>query len=126
MSLHSQRPHAHNFTKFTACVNCGRGSLSSDDSAIRYVFPVLWTTSRNGPGKVEANRAYNKSDSLGAAPGAKSAVYDCLVMAALCNRAGHYIFNMVNFGLLTAEICWRVWGTPANFIGFRVLAALLK
>ena len=34
--------------------------------------------------------------------------------------------NMVNFGLLTAEICWRVWGTPANFNGFRVLAALLQ
>ena len=33
--------------------------------------------------------------------------------------------NMVNFGLLTAEICWRVWGTPANFNGFRVLGALL-
>ena len=33
--------------------------------------------------------------------------------------------NMVNVGLLTAEICWRVWGTPANFNGFRVLAALL-
>ena len=33
--------------------------------------------------------------------------------------------NMVNFGLLTAEICWRVWGTPANSNGFRVLAALL-
>jgi len=33
--------------------------------------------------------------------------------------------NMVNFGLLTAEICWRVWGTPANFNGFRVLAASL-
>jgi len=33
--------------------------------------------------------------------------------------------NMVNFGLLTAEICWRVRGTPANFNGFRVLAALL-
>jgi len=33
--------------------------------------------------------------------------------------------NMVNFGLLTAEIRWRVWGTPANFNGFRVLAALL-
>ena len=54
---------------------------------------------------------------------------------------------MVNFGLLTAEICWRVWaplqiltvnfgplaaeivslvwGTPANFNGFRMLAALL-
>ena len=33
--------------------------------------------------------------------------------------------NMVNFGLLTAEICWRVWGTPTNFNGFCVLAALL-
>ena len=33
--------------------------------------------------------------------------------------------NMVNFGLLTAKICWRVWGTPANFNVFRVLAALL-
>jgi len=33
--------------------------------------------------------------------------------------------NMANFGLLTAEIRWRVWGTPANFKGFRVLPALL-
>ena len=32
---------------------------------------------------------------------------------------------MVNFGLLTAEICRRVWRTHANFNGFRVLAALL-
>jgi len=32
--------------------------------------------------------------------------------------------NMVNFVLLTAEICWRVWSTPANFNGFHVLAAL--
>jgi len=32
---------------------------------------------------------------------------------------------MVNVGPLTAEICWRVLGTPANFNGFRVLAALL-
>ena len=32
---------------------------------------------------------------------------------------------MVNFGLLAAEIGLPVWGTPANFNGFRVLAALL-
>jgi len=25
----------------------------------------------------------------------------------------------------SAEICWRVWGTPTNFNKFRVLAALL-
>jgi len=35
------------------------------------------------------------------------------------------LHNMVNFGPLAAEICWRVWGTPANFSGFPVLAALL-
>jgi len=28
-------------------------------------------------------------------------------------------------GPLVAEIGWRVWGTPAHFSGFRVLAALL-
>jgi len=40
-----------------------------------------------------------------------------------------YIFattaRMVNFGLLAAEIGLPVCGTPANFNGFRVLAALL-
>jgi len=32
---------------------------------------------------------------------------------------------MVNFGPLAAEILSLVWGTPGNFNGFRVLAALL-
>jgi len=33
--------------------------------------------------------------------------------------------NVVNFGPLTAEIGSGIWGTPANFNGFRALAALL-
>jgi len=33
--------------------------------------------------------------------------------------------NTVNFGSLAAENRWRVWGTPANLNGIRVLAALL-
>jgi len=33
--------------------------------------------------------------------------------------------NMVNFSPLAAEIVSAVWGTPANFNGFRVLASLL-
>jgi len=33
--------------------------------------------------------------------------------------------NMVNFRPLAAEIDPVVWGTPANFNGFRVLPALL-
>ena len=32
--------------------------------------------------------------------------------------------NMVNFSLLTAEICWRVWDTHANFNGFCVLGSV--
>jgi len=34
-------------------------------------------------------------------------------------------YNVVNLGPLAAEIVLLVWGTPANFNGFRVLAALL-
>jgi len=41
------------------------------------------------------------------------------------NVSPTYPQNMVDFGPLAAEICWRVWGTPANFSTFRVLAALL-
>jgi len=32
---------------------------------------------------------------------------------------------MVHFGLLAAEVGPVVWGTPADFNGFRILAALL-
>jgi len=34
-------------------------------------------------------------------------------------------YNMANFSPLAAEIDPVVWGIPANFNGFRVLAALL-
>jgi len=33
---------------------------------------------------------------------------------------------MANFGPLTVEIGSGVWGTPANFNGFRVLPSLLQ
>ena len=36
-----------------------------------------------------------------------------------------YRHNML-FGPLTAESGWRVWGTPANFNGFHVLASLFS
>jgi len=34
-------------------------------------------------------------------------------------------YNIVNFDLLAAEIVSLVWGTPANFNGFRISAVLL-
>jgi len=33
--------------------------------------------------------------------------------------------NIVNFGPPSTKICWRDWGTPANFNEFHILAALL-
>jgi len=43
------------------------------------------------------------------------------------NISSRYLpHNMVNFGLLTAEISWRIWCTPVNFNGFRVFASLLQ
>jgi len=41
------------------------------------------------------------------------------------NISSTYHHSMVNFGPLMAKISWRVWGTPANFNRFRVLASLL-
>jgi len=41
------------------------------------------------------------------------------------NTASIFSHNMANFGALTAEKGSGVWGTPANFTGLRVLAALL-
>jgi len=41
------------------------------------------------------------------------------------NISSTWAHNMVNFGPLSAEIVSGVWGTPATFNGFRILAALL-
>jgi len=41
------------------------------------------------------------------------------------NNSSTFRHKMVNFDPLTAEIGSGVWGTPANFNGFCVLAALL-
>ena len=41
------------------------------------------------------------------------------------NISSTCLCHMVNFGRLTAENVSGVWATPANFNGFRVLAALL-
>jgi len=45
-----------------------------------------------------------------------------LLSSNISSRCSH---NMANFGPLAAEIDPVVWGTPANFNGFGVLAALL-
>ena len=49
-----------------------------------------------------------------------------LLNSNISPRCLYNIYNMVNFSLLTAEIVSLVWGSPANFSGFRVLASLLQ
>jgi len=45
-----------------------------------------------------------------------------LLSSNISSRCPH---SMVNFRPRTAEIDWRVWGTPSYFSGYHVLAALL-
>jgi len=42
------------------------------------------------------------------------------------STSSRFRHNMVNFGPLTAENGWRVWGTLANFNVFRVFSSLLQ
>jgi len=48
---------------------------------------------------------------------------DSIISSNMSSTCPH---NMANFGPLAAEMDPVVWGTPANFNGFRVLAALLR
>jgi len=57
---------------------------------------------------------------------ATKALSDSWKIVLNSNTSPTCLHNMVNFGPLTAEICSGVWGTPANFNGFRVLPALLR
>jgi len=41
------------------------------------------------------------------------------------NISSTCLHSIMNVSPLVAEICWRVWGTPANFNGFGVFASLL-
>jgi len=49
-------------------------------------------------------------------------IYNAMLSSNISSTCPH---NMVNFDLLAAEIVSLVWGTPGNFNGFLVLAALL-
>jgi len=42
------------------------------------------------------------------------------------NTSSTCLYNMANFGPLTAEIGSGVWGTPTNFNGFPILPSLLQ
>jgi len=71
---------------------------------------AIWAPSRNFVGLYLRNQGtYRQSEKK-------------LLSSNISSTCHH---NMVTFGPLAAEIVLLVWGTPGNFNGFRVLAALL-
>ena len=75
-----------------------------------------------GPKKVAKNRHLGTIPQLCRAISSQPRHVSAIGKKLVKQQCSH---NMVNFGPLAAEIVSLVWGTPANFNGFRVLAALL-
>jgi len=47
-----------------------------------------------------------------------------VTIAQLCRAVSSQLRHVSTSAKKLVKICWRVWGTPANFNGFRVLATL--
>jgi len=86
----------------------------------------MWLAANTGPKKVAKNRYLGTIPQLCRAISSElrhiSTIGKNLLSSNISSTCPH---NMVNFGPLAAEIVSSVWGTPANFNGFVVLAALL-
>jgi len=96
---------------YNACLKCAaRGSLEIQDAKMAQKLP-------------SAHHRITLSGCIFATKVCIDNRKKNLLNSNISSRCTH---NMVNFGPLTAEICWRVWGTPANFNGFRVLPSLLQ
>ena len=118
---HTSAPSVALVTIWNACLKCAAcGSLEIQDAKnchfstiaqlCRAVSTQLKHVSTIGKNLLNSNTSSTRPDNIRTCGGG-IAVYQT--------------DSMVNFDLLTAEICWRVWRTSANFNGFRVLAALL-
>jgi len=79
-----------------------------------------------GPKKVAKNRHLSTIAELRRAISSQLRHVSTIGKNLLCrNISSRCPYNTVNLGPLTAEIDWRVWGTPSYFNGYRVLTALL-
>jgi len=103
----------------TWCGDCGPGA----NSECRSEMCCEWLAGNAGPKK--SLSMHNRTILSGYMFATKAGIDNWkknLLSRNISSRCSH---NMVNFGPLTAEIGPVVWGTPANFNGFSVLAALL-
>jgi len=72
-----------------------------------------------------------KNRHLGTIPQLSGCIFAIRHLSTIGKKQQQYLLHMSSqygeLGPLAAEIDWRVvWGTPANFNGFRVLASLLQ
>jgi len=85
-----------------------------------------WLAENAGPKKVAKNRHLGTIAQLRRAMSSQPSYVSIIGKKNLLssNMSSTCLHNMVNIGPLTAEIGPVDWGIPANFHGFRVLAAL--
>ena len=103
--------------------SAARGSLETQDSSVK--FRGNFTLLRAQKIAKNSSSAHYRTTLLSYIFSNKSRIDNPKNMLN-SNISSTYSHNMVNFGLLAAEIDCRVWGTPANFNGFRVLDSLLQ
>jgi len=84
-----------------------------------------WLTENTGRKKVTKNRHLSTIAQLCQIFVTKACIDNRKKNLLSTNMSSTCPHNMVNFGPLTAEIGSTIWGTPANFNWFRILAAFL-
>jgi len=86
---------------------------------------MCWTWLTGNTGCKKSPFAHHRTTLLGYIFTTKALIDNQKKNLLNSNTSSTFSDNMVNFSPLTAEIGSGVWGTPANFNRFRVLAVLL-
>jgi len=85
-----------------------------------------WLAGNAGPKKVVKNCLLGTITQLCRATGISSQLRHIMTIGEkLSNMSSRCSHNMLNFGPLTADICWRVWGAPCKFQQVSHLGILL-
>jgi len=98
---------------------------STHGVALVWIRMQVWNVLHAARWKYRMQKSPSGTTSLGYIFASKARIDNRKKRLLSSNISSRCFQNMVNFGPLTAEISSGVWGTPANFNGFRVLAALL-
>ena len=121
-------PHSSSFFFFSLPSLSGRRldvyHTSTHDVALVQIQNACLKYAERGSVKIQNSKITPKSPSTHHRTTLSGYIFT--TDACIDNRKKKLVkHNMANFGPLAAEINPVVWGTPANFNGFRILAALL-